>query len=60
MTPTRLCDHYACRCARAAELADIADRTGNGRYLVEAIGAHGQQVPCRLEAKPLARPAPRA
>lgn len=41
------CDHYACRCARADELAQMADRTGNVRWLVEAIGVHGTRVECR-------------
>lgn len=31
------CSHYACLCTRRAQLADMADRTGNGRLLVEAI-----------------------
>jgi hypothetical protein len=42
------CEHYVCRCARAAELAAMYDRTGDGRLLREAIGVHGQQVECRL------------
>jgi hypothetical protein len=43
-----LCEHYACRCARAAELAEMYDRTGDGRLLREAIGVHEQRVRCRL------------
>lgn len=41
------CSHYACRCARAAELAALADRTGDVRHLAEAIAVHGRSVPCR-------------
>lgn len=36
----KLCEHYECRCARAAELAAM-DRTE------EAIAIHGKQVMCR-------------
>ena len=43
-----LCTHNACRCARAAELAAMCDRTGDIRYLLEAIGVHGREVECRL------------
>lgn len=48
------CTHYLCRCARAAELAAMADRadrhqTGQGaRLLAEAVAAHGQEVECRV------------
>lgn len=42
------CEHYACRCARAAELAATADRTGNGRHLVAAVHVHSERVECRL------------
>jgi hypothetical protein len=52
----KLCTHYACRCARAAELALIADRTDDARYLAEAIDCHSRgKVRCRLpdeEQKP--------
>jgi hypothetical protein len=41
------CIHYACRCARAAELAALADRTGDARFLVEAIAVHDRPVTCR-------------
>lgn len=44
----RLCTHHYCRCIRAAELATIADRTGNNRYLADALEAHSQTVACRL------------
>lgn len=44
-----LCEHYYCRCMRAEELAQIADRTGSARYLIDAIGVHSQRVTCRLE-----------
>src|SRR5258706_522666 len=40
------CEHYECRCARARELMAIADRTGQVRYLVEAI--HLESVECRI------------
>lgn len=40
------CEHYECRCARARELMAIADRTGQVRYLVEAI--HLGSVQCRI------------
>jgi len=42
-----LCEHYECRCARAHELALIADRTGDVRYLTQAIEVHSQKVCCR-------------
>lgn len=42
------CDHYACRCARAAELAAIADRLNDPRMLADAIAVHEQLVECRL------------
>jgi hypothetical protein len=42
------CEHYVCRCARAAELAEMYDRTGDGRLLREAVDVHEQQVECRL------------
>jgi hypothetical protein len=45
---TYLCEHHACRCARADELADAYDRTGEVRYLFEAIAAHERLVRCRL------------
>ena len=34
--------------ARARELLAIYDRTGQGRWLAEAVGVHEQQVECRL------------
>lgn len=40
------CTHHACRCARAAELAAIADRTGEVRFLVEALSIHESEVWC--------------
>lgn len=48
------CTHYECRCARAHELAVMADRTGNGRLLREAIDVHDQEVECRLQSDPWA------
>lgn len=48
VVPTQLCEHYACRCARAAELAAMYDRTGRGSLLREAIGVHEQLVRCRM------------
>jgi hypothetical protein len=41
------CEHYSCRCARAAELAALADSSGENRYLFDAIQVHSQQVTCR-------------
>lgn len=41
------CEHYACRCARARELAAMYDNTGRVRYLREAIEVHEQRVECR-------------
>lgn len=43
------CTHYDCRCARALELAQLADRTGDARYLRDAIDAHDQEVRCRRQ-----------
>ncbi len=40
------CEHYACRCVRAAELAHIADISGNPRYLKQALDVHSQRVRC--------------
>jgi hypothetical protein len=45
--PHGMCEHYACRCARANELAIMAGRTGQTRLLVEAIRVHDQVVVCR-------------
>lgn len=45
------CTHYACRCARAEELAAMADRTGNMKFLAEAIAVHSQTVRCREDQK---------
>lgn len=46
-----MCQHYECRCARAAELAQMADRAMNLRaandLLLQAVGIHSQQVICR-------------
>jgi len=45
------CTHYACRCARAAELAAMAERhdlPGSGRLLQDAIDVHDQTVRCRM------------
>lgn len=48
----RTCAHYDCRCARAAELAAMAERPGLGHLLLEAIDVHFRRVTCRraLEA----------
>jgi hypothetical protein len=43
------CEHHYCRCLRAQELLFIYDRTGQGRYLQDAIGVHSQRVECRYE-----------
>lgn len=45
-----LCQHYACRCARAAELAamDLAE---------SAIAVHHQRVACRQPEAPVLDPA---
>jgi hypothetical protein len=51
-----VCTHYGCRCLRAEQLAKIAERTGDGRYLVEAIAVHHQSVPCWLEREPAPTP----
>jgi hypothetical protein len=42
-----MCKHYACRCARAAELAQMAERTGRTELLVDAVAVHSQRVQCR-------------
>ena len=42
------CEHYACRCMRAEELAQMCDRTGNVRHLIEALGVHSNTLECRL------------
>lgn len=44
------CEHHYCRCARARDLLDIYDRTGEGRYLRMAIDIHHHRVTCRLAA----------
>lgn len=60
-TPAQMkCEHYACRCARAAELAAIADRTGDARYLAEAIAVHHAKVTCRNDPCPDESPGARA
>lgn len=43
-----LCQHYSCRCARAAELAVMSDRTGDLSLLADAVAVHDQDVACRL------------
>ena len=53
---TMQCEHYDCRCLRAVQLATIADRTGNVRYMREAIHVHQQKVECR-RIVPSAQPA---
>ncbi len=50
------CTHHACRCARADELARIADRTGEARYLAEAVAVHSQEVECRQSDPKRAEP----
>lgn len=49
---TRECEHYVCRCAAAARMALVYDRTGRGEHLQRAIEAHDQRVPCQLEQEP--------
>ncbi len=48
-TSTRTCEHHACRCIRAEQLARIADITSDGRFLEEAVATHQQRVPCRMD-----------
>jgi len=52
------CAHYACRCASAAELAEIADRSGDARYLTLAIEIHAQEVICRFSEIPTTQRSP--
>lgn len=50
MTPalrSQNCTHYACRCARANELAIMAERSGRNDLLFEALKVHEQEVLCR-------------
>ena len=47
MRTTTKCEHYDCRCARAAELAEMADRTGDASLLAQATEVHSQEVECR-------------
>jgi len=42
-----VCEHHDCRCAAAAELAAIAERTGLTRFLAMAVAVHEQRVVCR-------------
>jgi hypothetical protein len=44
---TERCTHYACRCARAAELAEMSDRYGRPSLMIEAINVHDSYVTCR-------------
>ena len=41
------CTHYACQCARARELAAMADRSGDPRLMYEA--ANVGEVECRMQ-----------
>lgn len=41
------CEHYGCRCARANELAVMAERTGDNTLLAQALEVHDQRVTCR-------------
>lgn len=41
------CEHYACRCARAEELMQMADFYGSARLAWRAVQAHESRVPCR-------------
>lgn len=58
IAPMQLCEHYACRCARAEELSQIADRiestTGvtvySNRLRLDAVDVHEQLVRCRMSA----------
>lgn len=43
-----LCEHYACRCLRAAELTALSDITGKVSYLKQALDAHTTRVRCSL------------
>lgn len=48
-----LCRHYACRCARANELAVMSTQTRDIALLNQAVEVHEQSVPCR---KPVPTP----
>jgi hypothetical protein len=50
--PPPMCSHHYCRCVRAEELCRVADRTGQGRYIAEAIGVHFQLVQCQMPQQP--------
>jgi hypothetical protein len=52
-----LCRHYACRCARADELARLAAAFGRNDLLLEATGIHEQSVRCR-RVEPKEKPLP--
>lgn len=48
------CTHYACRCARAHELAQMEDFwSAGGRFIREAIAVHDSEVECRIEKEKL-------
>jgi hypothetical protein len=51
LPPLETCEHHKCRCAAAEELARIHDRTGDPRYLADAIAVHERQVVCRRPAQ---------
>lgn len=48
MSAVVLCEHYACRCARAEELMQMADFYGSARLAHEAVLVHEARVRCRL------------
>lgn len=47
------CRHDYCRCARAAELAVMAERTGDARLAYEATQVHQSEVECRVARHPV-------
>ena len=46
------CDHHYCRCMARELLCRIADRTGDGRYLLDALRVDERKVKCRLSSQP--------
>ena len=54
MMNNKRCEHYECRCRRAAELMAMSDAEPNpqiaGQLAHDALQAHSQKVPCRNNA----------
>lgn len=44
----RHCTHHFCQCFEASKLLHILDRTGEVRYLLQAIACHDRTVPCQM------------